>query len=84
MKRMLVAVILGLFCFGCSGDDSSGSVCDEALSKTKQCGITPDNEDTSNCSGAKECSAKCTKDASCDDLKNLGGNLIQCLSACAK
>jgi hypothetical protein len=77
MKRLLMAVVLGLACFGCSNE------CDDAESKLEECGVTSEEIDTSECDGANECAAKCVNKASCDDIKNNAESYVSCIFACA-
>src|SRR6187402_3337711 len=64
MKSIFVVALLGLALVGCGND------CDDAVDHIEECGIADFPEvDTSECSGANECTAKCINDASCDELK---------------
>jgi hypothetical protein len=80
MKRLVIAVALGLACFGCSND------CDDAKDKLEECGIEGNGAeiDTDECSEKDECAAGCVNDASCDELKNpdLNGSFFKCVAAC--
>ena len=78
MKRLLMVVVLGLACFGCGND------CDDAVDKLEECGADVTSADTDDCSGQKECFAKCVNDASCDEIKGTktDGNFGKCVLAC--
>src|SRR6478735_7923068 len=65
-KVMGLLILAGLALGGCGNND-----CEDAVDKAKECGLSTDNSDTDDCSGKKECTAKCIKDANCDQLKQL-------------
>jgi hypothetical protein len=69
-----MAVVLGLACFGCGND------CDDAVDKLEECGLPTEDADTDDCSGEKECFAKCINDMSCDDIK--AGKYATCAAEC--
>jgi hypothetical protein len=80
MKRLLLALVLGVLAVGCSND------CDDAVDKLEECGQPVTNSDTDDCSGAKECYAGCVNDASCADLKSEDPNnsFWKCALACGQ
>ena len=79
MKRLLMALVLGLACFGCSNE------CDDAADKLEECGAGDAAEvDTSSCDGKDECAAKCINASDCAELKApaFDGPFIACLAKC--
>lgn len=79
MKRLLIALVLGLACFGCSND------CDDAADKLEECGSPPDDVNTDDCSGKNECAAKCVNDHSCAEINStdLSSPFFACMARCA-
>jgi hypothetical protein len=77
MKRLLMVLVLGLACFGCSND------CDDAVDKLDECGLPTGDVDADECDGQSECTAGCINDASCDEIKNGSEKFSNCILGCA-
>ncbi|HYP89272.1 MAG TPA: hypothetical protein VEQ59_13990 [Polyangiaceae bacterium] len=80
MKKVMGLLILaGLALGGCGNND-----CEDAADKFKECGFTQEGSGSGSgdCSGAAECIAKCTNDASCDQLKDLNSSYWTCVGKC--
>ncbi len=81
MKTILGFLMLA----GLSLSACGNNACDEANDKIDECKTEGYMKlDTGDCSGLKECSAKCIKDASCADLSSDDPNNKYniCVKAC--
>jgi hypothetical protein len=81
MKRLLMVLVMGVACFGCSND------CDDAVDKLEECNVPTEGEgsvDADECDGQSECVAKCINDHSCAEIKDetLSGPYWNCVGAC--
>ena len=79
LERIVPFVALAAV-LGCAGEDS----CEEAYRKLEECGIKDSGEPRACQSDQEECAAKCTVQASCEDIMNVleDSDYAQCLAAC--
>lgn len=80
---VLASMVVGLI--GCGSDDDPGTVCERAYNKEKDCGEPVDaNPPKGECSGSRECIAKCKVAAPCAEIHHpvSGDEILACASLC--
>lgn len=84
MKKMLLAVAVGLLSMGCGNTE-----CEDAKEKLEGCGGAAaqgagqvSDDDAAECNAEDECAAKCVDKTSCSEINSGDPDFLACVTAC--